>query len=376
MKSRLFIATVALVMVVSIVVVPVLGESDAVDPDGKVREYYVYGDHPIFWYDKVVKDGVTVEWEVTGPGGAVLEPERHGEKNEYIQVDISGQGGGPVIVKQTVTNGSITDSSTDIVHPLHIGDGRYVVTFMDGSKVFDEQAIDRTTVVEVGGNHVVMPSGPTKEGYTFDGWFSDQKYTTQFDPKKPIEGDTTVYAKWIGDGSGSGSGGGTIVINSTHVVTFDTVTGLEYDVIDVGSVRVSFTVGVVGGYQLKDGTLSVKSDYGYITSDGGVYTLMNVNKDIIVTIDGELGLLPVDDSDTGEGCDFPWWIILLVILLAIVIVLLIWWRYRDKDDDGPDEASVETTDGIVFETVGGQSGLREADDVRKSSDDDTPDGKD
>ena len=34
------------------------------------------------------------------------------------------------------------------------------------------------------------------EGYTFDGWYTDDTYTTEFDFTKPITGDTKVYAKW------------------------------------------------------------------------------------------------------------------------------------------------------------------------------------
>lgn len=376
MKNRIVLTAMMVIMVVSLVIVPSIGEIDAADQDGNIKEYYFYGDHPRFIYDKVVTEGVSVSWDITGIGGIPLQPEESGKDNEYIRVDISKQGDGPVIVEQTVTRGEQSDSSTVLAYPLHIGDGTYTVTFMDGGKVFDQQIIDRHTVIEKGSNHVRVPSGPVKEGYAFDGWFTDQTYHTEFDPTQPIRGDTAVYAKWVGTGSGSGSGGGTIVINSTHIVTFDTVTGLEYDVTNVGATRVSFTVGVVGGYQLKEGTLSVTSDRGTIVLNDGVYTLMNVNSNTIVSISGETEMLPIAVPDDDGGCDFPWWIILLVILVAVVIILLIWWRYRDKDDDGPDEASVETTEGIVFETVGGQSGLREADDVRKSSDDDTPDGKD
>ena len=34
------------------------------------------------------------------------------------------------------------------------------------------------------------------EGYTFDGWYTDDTYTTEFDFSTPITGDTKVYAKW------------------------------------------------------------------------------------------------------------------------------------------------------------------------------------
>lgn len=40
------------------------------------------------------------------------------------------------------------------------------------------------------------PGELTAEGYTFDGWYTDAAYFTEFDFTKPITGDTKVYAKW------------------------------------------------------------------------------------------------------------------------------------------------------------------------------------
>ena len=40
------------------------------------------------------------------------------------------------------------------------------------------------------------PGELTEDGYTFDGWYADEAYTTKFDFSTPITGDTKVYAKW------------------------------------------------------------------------------------------------------------------------------------------------------------------------------------
>ena len=40
------------------------------------------------------------------------------------------------------------------------------------------------------------PGELTAEGYTFDGWYADAAYTTEFDFTQPITSNTTVYAKW------------------------------------------------------------------------------------------------------------------------------------------------------------------------------------
>lgn len=40
------------------------------------------------------------------------------------------------------------------------------------------------------------PGKLTAEGYTFDGWYTDDTYTKEFNFSTPITGDTKVYAKW------------------------------------------------------------------------------------------------------------------------------------------------------------------------------------
>ena len=40
------------------------------------------------------------------------------------------------------------------------------------------------------------PGELTAEGYTFDGWYADDIYSTEFDFTQPITSNTTVYAKW------------------------------------------------------------------------------------------------------------------------------------------------------------------------------------
>ena len=40
------------------------------------------------------------------------------------------------------------------------------------------------------------PGTLSAEGYTFDGWYTDDTYSTKFDFTQPITGDTKVYAKW------------------------------------------------------------------------------------------------------------------------------------------------------------------------------------
>ncbi len=46
------------------------------------------------------------------------------------------------------------------------------------------------------GTTAAKPYDPEKEGYLFDGWYSDKELTEEFDFLTPINANTTVYAKW------------------------------------------------------------------------------------------------------------------------------------------------------------------------------------
>ncbi|MBQ3180356.1 MAG: InlB B-repeat-containing protein, partial [Firmicutes bacterium] len=68
----------------------------------------------------------------------------------------------------------------------------------------DGSAIDEQTFIK--GEKATKPADPTRSGYKFAGWYSDEKLTTVFDFENTvITEDTTVYAKWNKKSSGGGS---------------------------------------------------------------------------------------------------------------------------------------------------------------------------
>lgn len=68
----------------------------------------------------------------------------------------------------------------------------YNVTFVTNC----DTSIEPVVVVE--GNLVAEPTTElVKDGYRFDGWYSDEKCTLKFDFTTPINGNTTLYANWI-----------------------------------------------------------------------------------------------------------------------------------------------------------------------------------
>ena len=63
------------------------------------------------------------------------------------------------------------------------------------------------------GSTVTKPADPTREGYTFGGWYTDEACTKAYDFSAAVTADMTLYAKWTknavnpGGNGGSGSNG-------------------------------------------------------------------------------------------------------------------------------------------------------------------------
>ena len=84
----------------------------------------------------------------------------------------------------------------------------FTVTFnsMDGPEIPPQN-------VEAGGT-VGMPEAPSREGFTFGGWYSDEALTTQYAFDTPVTADITLYAKWD-------------QVSATKTVTFNSNGGSE-----------------------------------------------------------------------------------------------------------------------------------------------------
>lgn len=68
---------------------------------------------------------------------------------------------------------------------------QYTVKFVSDHGSFADQTIEYGGTIDT---DKLTP--PTVEGFTFDGWYTDETHNTKFDFTKPITGDTKVYAKW------------------------------------------------------------------------------------------------------------------------------------------------------------------------------------
>ena len=137
----------------------------------------------------------------------------------------------------------------------------YSVTFNsnDGSDI-DSQTVDY-------GNTVAEPTAPTKNGYTFAGWYSDEGLVSAYDFSTTVTSDITLYAKWTKNSSGGSytpptykptinqsDEGGTVSVDKTNPKKGDTVT---------------ITAKPDSGYQLDDLTVTDKNGKKLKLTDKG-----------------------------------------------------------------------------------------------------------
>ncbi|HOI46357.1 MAG TPA: InlB B-repeat-containing protein, partial [Bacilli bacterium] len=103
------------------------------------------------------------------------------------------------------------------------------VTFdVDGGTAVSSQTINS-------GQKAILPTAPTKAGYTFGGWYTDSAKTVVFDFDTNLSTNTTIYAKWN--------------IN-TYTVSFDSIGGsiVPNQTINHGSVATIPTAPTKTGY--------------------------------------------------------------------------------------------------------------------------------
>lgn len=68
---------------------------------------------------------------------------------------------------------------------------KYTVKFVSDYGSFADQTIEHGKLIDT--DKLTIPK---VDGYTFGGWYADDAYKTKFDFTKPIQSNTTVYAKW------------------------------------------------------------------------------------------------------------------------------------------------------------------------------------
>ncbi len=133
-----------------------------------------------FDYNDGVRDSYTVEVD---DGAAVAEPETDPERTgytfEYWYSDDEDEG---YVFTTPVTEDLTLRAKWSI--------RTFVVTVNE-----DDENVRRENVQY--GEKFSKPADPEKEGYTFDGWFTDELRTKPYDFNSAVYNDVTIYAKWI-----------------------------------------------------------------------------------------------------------------------------------------------------------------------------------
>ena len=117
----------------------------------------------------------------------------------------------------------VHDGATEIIVPESVDYEQGIVRFH--ASAFSTYALLAADTVTVGfesnggsavasqtvafGGRATKPADPTRAGYTFGGWFSDEGLTSVYDFNTSVERPITLYAKWTAAGSGKPDDSGT-----------------------------------------------------------------------------------------------------------------------------------------------------------------------
>lgn len=260
--------------------VPVLASYDS-DADWSPEEtWYCYGNIMTLKYPYDAT-GLDIGWTITEYKDGSIKETRNGT-GAALAIDVDDVDS--VRVVQVVTSQSTGDSDSKSIEVIPVGlkPGQSItVRFMDGTREVARDTLDMNRSVMLGNTFVDMPEDPSKNGYRFTGWYTDQACTQRFSPLIPILSDTTVYAGWESTGT-SGS-----VEVSGYVVTFNAAEGLEYQIIGTGDRAVSFTVSVKNGYRFDADSIAASVGASKISPVNGVYTLSGISGNTTVDITGD-----------------------------------------------------------------------------------------
>ncbi len=272
-------------------------------------------------------DAETIEWDF-GDGSAVSN-----EWNPSHTYEAKGE----YIVTQTTTN-SYNGGSTTIEKYRVVIAGFPVLSFESngGSSV---TAIEQTAYNVV----AERPADPTREGHTFDGWYTDSSLTNAVDWSSGVTRSMTLYAKWT-------------EVPTEPVDPVDPVEPVDpVDPVDptdptdpTGTFTVTFDVAggsvsipsedITAGEYVLPGYIGSKDgfEFGGWSIDGTVHAIgerITISGDVTLTaVWTPVSETPDDPKDEPEGekkvSDTT--VYLAIALLVLIIIAVVLYRYYGR----------------------------------------------
>lgn len=185
------------------------------------------------------------------------------------------------------------------------------------------------------GNKATEPTAPSEEGYSFDGWYTDSKFTSKFDFSSAITADTTLYAKWTSEITYAFEKNDILTWqlesadNLNYVVhrsiddskTFSLFTGIQIDNQDVSA----------DNYDAASGSLILNLKPSYLnTLTEGEHTLKVIFKDGMLSIRFVIKAEPTTPSPSPSpdgglpktGDSTSWTVVVGIVSIAGAVVLM------------------------------------------------------
>lgn len=168
------------------------------------------------------------------------------------------------------------------------------------------------------GSVLVQPDDPTREGYTFGGWYEDEALTQAWDFSAPIVQTITLYAKWVSRGTdGNDDHGDGDYLGTNSALTTGTGTGT------VTPSRVPLASGATSSGEGEGDTETVTSSPEKYSSSDDVKPKDSQNA------------VTTDADDPGSPSSLPWWAVVGLVVGAAGLTGALWYllgRNRRKGE--------------------------------------------
>ncbi|MCR4735766.1 MAG: InlB B-repeat-containing protein [Treponema sp.] len=157
-------------------------------------------------------NGVSVTWassnaDVVSTSGSVTRP-------------AFADGNTSVTLTATLSKGSASDTKAFSLTVIAVAPYAYTVTF-DSQSADTAASPASITVTEPATTVASLPSAPSKDGFTFGGWFTEENGSgSEFTASTVVSGNITVYAKWTALAPADTSAEDIAAVKSALAITF------------------------------------------------------------------------------------------------------------------------------------------------------------